>query len=215
MLRDLPWEVSSHQLWDRLWLNDSSEAHVREGISPWAGVPQRDGVKLAQSSYPLPSYFLDPPMFSSITYWPPLSRAMIYPQLVQPPAPVSPLHFTLLTPHHNLLCHPDLPALSHSKQNTTHGWRQRSQDVSCPLVHFAPDQVKASGPPAWGQSPPSSRPPLLCPTPWSFLLCGQPKHFSSWAKASKCGTLHWICGIPKHLSELCSFTMSKAMFALV
>lgn len=68
----------------------------------------------------------------------PLSRAMIYPQLAQPSTPASPLCFTLLTPHHNLLCHPDLPALSHSKQTTTHGWSQKSQDVSCPLAQFAP-----------------------------------------------------------------------------
>lgn len=83
----------------------------------------------------------------------PLSRAKIYPQLVQPSTPVSPLHFTLLTPQRNLLCHPDLPTLSHSRQTTTHGRRQRGQDVSCPLAKFAPAQVKASGLTARGQSP--------------------------------------------------------------
>ncbi len=85
----------------------------------------------------------------------PPRRAMIYPQLAQPSTPASPLHFTLLTPDHNLLCHPDLLALSNSKQTTTHGWSQRSQDVNCPLAQSAPAQVKASGLTVGGQSPPS------------------------------------------------------------
>lgn len=108
---------------------------------------------------------------------------MIYPQLVQPSTPAFALHFTLLSPHHNLLCHSDLPALSHFKQTTTHGWSQRSRSVSCPLALFAPAQVKANSLTAGGQSPPL-RLPLLYP--WehvarrSSLLCGQQKHFSSW-----------------------------------
>lgn len=132
---------------------------------------------------------------------------MIYPQLVQPSTLGSSLHFTLLTPHHNLLCHSDLPSLSHSKQTTTHGW---SQDVSCPFAQFAPAQEKAIGLTVGGQSSPSSSPPSLYPAPWkhvarwSSLLCGQQKHFSSWTKGIKQSTLLWICDMPKHLSELCS-----------
>lgn len=93
-------------------------------------------------------------MFSSITYCPPLILAMIYPQLVQLSIPASPLHLTLVTPYHNLLCHADLPALSHSKLTTTHGW---SQDVSYPLDQFAQAQVKASGLTVGGQSTPSPK----------------------------------------------------------
>ena len=121
--------ISSVTLW--FWLNDSSEAHVRKRISPWDGIPQRDGVKLAQSSYALSSMFCRPPNILLLHLLAPLSIAMIYPQLVQPSTPASPLRFTLLTPHHNLLCHPDLPVPIHFKQTTTHGW---SQDVSCPLA---------------------------------------------------------------------------------
>lgn len=65
---------------------------------------------------------------------PPWRLAMIYHRLVPPSTPGSPLHFTLLIYHHNLLCHTDLPGLCHSKQTTTHRW---SQDVSCPLTQFA------------------------------------------------------------------------------
>lgn len=118
---------------------------------------------------------------------------MIYPQLVQPSTPASPLHLTLLTPCRNLLCHPDLPALSHSKLTTTHGW---SQDVSCPLARFAPAQVKASGLTVGGQSTPStktsvalSNPMETCCKKESSLLCGQQKHFSSCPKAIKHFTL--------------------------
>lgn len=37
---------------DRFWLNDSSEALFRKRINSWAGVTQRNGVKLVQSSLP-------------------------------------------------------------------------------------------------------------------------------------------------------------------
>lgn len=69
--------------------------------------------------YPLSSYFIDPLVFSPSPIAL-LSLAMIYPQLVKPST-----HNV-----YNLLCHPDLPALSHSKQTTNHGWSQVRQDVS-------------------------------------------------------------------------------------
>ena len=79
---------------------------------------------------PSPFILSQPPNVLHLTYCP-STLGMIYPQLVQPSTPASPLHITLFTPRHNLLCHPDLPALSHSKQTTIHRWIQRSQDISC------------------------------------------------------------------------------------
>lgn len=172
---------------DRFWLNDSSEALFRKRINSWAGVPQRNGVKLVQSSYPL-FILCGPPNVLLYHLLASLNQAMIYPQLAQPSTPGSSLHFIPFTCHHNLLCHSDLPGLSHSKQTTTHG---SSQDVSCPFAQFSPAKEKAIGLTVGGQSSPSSSPPLLSPDPWkhvarwSSLLCGQQKHFSSWAEGIK------------------------------
>lgn len=99
------------------------------------GLAQLSGMGSNQSNL-LTSLFIHfwPPNVLLHHLLPPWRLAMIYHQLVPPSTPSSPLHFTLLTYHRNLLCHTDLPGLSHSKQTTTHRW---SQDVSCPFTQFA------------------------------------------------------------------------------
>lgn len=223
MMGELPslslgWEVSSLQLWFRLWLIDSFEPHIRKRISTWTGVPQRYGVKLTRSL--LPSLFIlsRPPNVLFHHLLAPSSLAMIYPQLVQPSTPVSPLHFTLLTPHHNLLCHPDLPTLSHSRLTTTHGWSQRSQDVSCPFAKFAPAQVKASGLTVGGQ------PPLIQTsiTPWKHVckekqltVWSTIKHFNSWTQRSNRALYIGFVACQNIWVNFAIYsTMSKAMFVV-
>lgn len=107
------------------------------------------------------------------------SQVIFYPQLIEPPN----LHllFTLHTLHHNLLCHPDLPAVSHSKQTTTHWWSQKSQDVSHPSYCLPRLRWR---PVSWQREvnhPPNPQPLHL--TSWCHLgrsnfLCGQ-KLFNS------------------------------------
>lgn len=99
---------------------------------------------------PLSSYFLNPLAFSFITYChpPPKPIAMIYPQLLQPPA--RHLFLTLLTLHYNLLCHPDLPAIP-NKPPPKDGAKEAKMSA-VPLVQFAPAQMNASSLTAGGQS---------------------------------------------------------------
>lgn len=182
----LSWEVHLHWLWDRLWLNDSSEAHVRKRISPRAGVPQRNGVKLAQASFPL-SYFLNPPMFASITYWPHWAKQWFTPNWSKRPPQCLLFSSPFLT-----------PLIIYSATLT-------SQPLAIPKNPPPMDEAKMSvvfllslpqlrwGPLAWQWEVNlslSSRSPSLYPTTWKHvarwrsLLCGQQKHFSSWTTGS-------------------------------
>lgn len=122
-------------------------------------------------------------------------------------------HFTLLTPIHNLLCHPDLPALAIPNKPPPMDGAKWDKMSAIPLAQFTPAQVKAGGLTMGGQSPPSSTLPFLYPQ-WkhaarrSHLLCGQQKHFRSWTRAIKQSPSNCICGMPKRFGELCSLLSS-------
>ncbi len=164
------------RLWDRLWLNDSSEAHIGNRISPWAGVPQRDRVKLVQSSYPFSSYILDPLMFSSITYCPPWAFQWFTPYWSNLP----PLHLLFTSPFL-------LPNIIYSVTLTSQPWAIPNKPppmdkakMSVVLLLSLP-QLRWQ-PVAWQcevNHPPSSRPPSLPPNP--VETCCKRRQLTVWS----------------------------------